>query len=438
MTTSRRPTSGRAQSNDISKLDAYNKESKANALGNNMRTFSRTKTSRFMTAWNDTAYLTVILAGFKFLADATSLVDSLTVPSAQFLGLYDVLWETHFENANLKDLEAAEETSWKLYYAAMLTIGIELQLQYNLRTLLPAYTEADAVPTTNTEVTYLSQSSYDIFVGSMKEYPVPKGIYDLIDLFATWILQLSQPYTKYSLNIPASYMVPFVPLYDLADLEAMRNLVRVNLGNMTTHASKFGLKVGAWRDPVQPKVKDFNDPDVIGYFNHMWFIFYDNQPANQLVQPNGGWAGANLTDDYTLVEYYFKDTPNESAMHVMGPWFGVYDGTNNPYGGFIILVSPNTTEYYLNIGYVSQHGIDLVNAPMTVDNAKQVLTMFKAASDSENAVFSLAYAGTNFTANQNLADTWPLATFGNLFMGKGRGATETNNDLINFLGRSLK
>lgn len=391
-----------------------------------------------MTAWNDTAYLTVILAGFKFLADATSAVDSATVASAQFLSLYDVLWETHFENANLKDLVPAEEAAWKLYYATMLTIGIELQLQYNLRTLLPAYTEADAVPTSNTEITYLSQNSYDIFIGSMKEYPVPKGVYDIIDLFASWILQLSQEYTKYSLSIPPSYMVPFAPLYDLADLEAMRNLLRVNLGNMTTHAKKFGLKVGAWRDPVKPNVKNFLDPDVIGYFNHMWFIFYDNQPANQLVQPNGGWSGADLVDDYNLVEYYFKDTPNESAMHVMGPWFGVYDATNNPYGGFIILVSPATTEYYLNIGYVSQHGTDIVNAPMTVDNAKQVLLMFKAASDSEDAIFSLAFAGTNFTANQNLQDTWPLATLGNLYTGKGRGATETNNDLINYLGRSLK
>lgn len=438
MTTSGRPTSGRGQSNDISKLDAYNKQSKSNAVGNNMRTFSRTKTSRFMTAWNDNAYLTAILAGFKFLADASGAVDSATVASAQFLGLYDVLWETHFENANLKDLEAAEEASWKLYYASMLTIGIELQLQYNLRTLLPAYTEADAVPTTNTEITYLSQQSFDIFVSSMKEYPVPKGIYDVIDLFATWILQLSQEYTRYTLNIPASYMVPFVPLYDLADLEAMRNLLRVNLGNMTTHASKFGLKVGAWRDPVQPTVKHFMDPDVIGYFNHMWFIFYDNQPANQLVQPNGGWSGTDLTDDYNLVEYYFKDNPNESAMHVMGPWFGVYDATNNPYGGFIILVSPATTEYYLNISYVHQHGINITGAPITVDNAKQILAMFKAASDSQSAVFSPAYAGTNFTANQNLADTWPLVTFGNLYKGTGRGAIETNNDLINYLGRSLK
>lgn len=438
MTTTKRPTSGRGQNDDISKLDSYNKTSKSSALGKFMRTFSRSKTSRHMTSWSDTAYLTLVNQGFKFLADATSAVDASTVASAQFLGLYDVLWETHFENANLKDLVTAEEDAWKLYYAAMLQICMDIQIQYNLRTLLPAYTESDIVPGDYTNFPYLSQSSFDIFVGSMSEYPVPKGIYELVDLFATWILKLSQEYEQYSLKIPASYMVPFTSFYDLADLEAMRGLIRVNLGNMTTHAKKFGLKTGAWRDPIKPVVKTTSDPDVIGFFNHSWFLFYDNTPGIQLVQPNGGWAGANLTDDYTLVEYFFKDNPNESPMHVLGPWFGVYDGTNNPYGGFIILGAPNSAEYYTNLVISDQHGINAGIASIVTDNAKEVLPLFKAASDSENAVFSMAYAGTNLTANQNLQDSWALASLLQLFTGKGRGATETNNDLINYLGRSLK
>ena len=438
MTTLKRPTSGRGQSDDISKLDSYNKTSRSAAVGNNMRNFSRNKTSRSMTAWDDENFLTIITAGFKFIADDTSAVDAATIPSAQFLSLWDVLWETHYENANLKDLVAAEETSWILYFAVMLQINVEIQLQYNLRTLLPAYTESDTVPTTNTEITYLTQSSFDIFVASMKVYPVPKGVYELVDVFTTWIVKLSQEYVKYSLNIPPSFMAPFAPLYDLADLEAMRNILRVNLGNMTTHAKKFGLKVGAWRDPVKPTIKSFDDPDVIGYLNHMWFIFYDNTPGNQLVQPNGGWAGDNLTDDYTLVEYYFKDNPNESPLHVLGPWFGVFDATNNPYGGFIILVAPAAVEYHLNMAYVAQHGISTDPGQFTNSAVKEILPLFKASSDSEAAIFSLAYAGTNFTANQNLQDSWPLAGILNLFTGKGRGATETNNDLINYLGRSLK
>lgn len=438
MPTSKRPTSGRGQSDDISKLDSYNKASKTAALGRFMRTFSRSKTSRSMTAWDDSAFLTAVLAGFKFVGDDTSAVDSATVPSAQFTNLWNILWETHFENANLKDLVAAEETAWILYYSAMLQICMDIQLQYNFRTLLPAYTESDTVPTDNTELSYLTQSSFDIFVGSMSEYPVPKGVYELVDLFGTWVVQMSQAYEKYSLAIPPSYVVPFASLYDLADLEAMRGLLRVNLGNMTTHAKKFGLKTGAWRDPIKPVVKAIDDPDVIAYLNHMWFIFYDNTPGNQLVQPNGGFAGDNLVGDYNDVEYFFKDNPNESPMHVLAPWFGVYNATNNPYGGFILLCVPNTAEYYINMSSVAQHGVGMGPTVMTSDNVKEILPLFKAATDSEDAIFSPAFAGTNFTANQNMGDSWPLAGILKLFHGSGRGATETNNDLINYLGRSLK
>ena len=272
----------------------------------------------------------------------------------------------------------------------------------------------------------------------MKEYPVPKGIYEIVDLFCTWIVQISPEYEKYSLRIPASYLVPFNSFFDLADLEAMRGLLRVNLGNMTTHAKKFGLKTGAWRDPIKPAVKTFGDVDVIALMNHTWFDFYDNTPGIQLVQPNGGWAGDNLLTDYTAVEYFFKDTPNESPLHVLGPWFGVYDATNNPYGGFILLASPTSAEYSVNMVRSAQHAIMVTDVELTDAGAKEVMLMMKAASDSENAVFSLAYAGTNFTANQNLQDSWPLVSMYNLFKGTGRGATETNNDLINYLGRRLK
>ena len=437
MTTDRKPMSGRGQ--ESNKLDSYMKNSKKSAIGNLMRTFSRTKTSGLITAWNDVHFFAVKHATFNFLADATGAVDAATVPAPVMTTMLDVLWETYFENANLKDLVAADETSWVLYYCAMAQICIDFQIQYNMRCYLPAFTESDTVPGDATHLTFLTQSSFDIFCSSMKEFPVPKGIYELVDIFCTWVVKYTQEYEKHTLRLPAAIFQPFACYFDLADFEAMRDLLRVNLGGMTTHAKKYGLSVGSWRDPVKPTEKDITDPDVIAYFNHSPFMIYDNTPANFKVRPNGGWPGANLTTDYTNVEYTFKDNPNESKIHVLGQFFGLYDATNNAYGGIIIQQAPNAAEYYVNISHCAQHatsvsGADFGNAILT-----DLLIMFhKAASDNLAATFSLNFNGTNFTVAKGLDDIWPLAYSAKCFFGSGRGATEANNDLLNFLGRNLR
>lgn len=437
MTTDRKPMSGRGQTK--SDLDSYMKKSKISAVGNFMRTFSRTKTSGLITSWDDAHFFSVKNAYFKFLADVTSAVDAATVGDPGGLVLLDILWETHFQNANLKDLVSTDEASWKLYFLSMLQICIDFQIQYNMRCYLPAYTEADAVPGDAANITFLTQSSYDIFISSMKEFPVPKGIYELVDLFATWVVQLTQEYEKHTLRIPAAIFQPFNTVYDLEDYQAMRALLRVNLGGMLTHAKKYGMGISAWRDPVKPTVKTLSDPDVIGYFNHSTLYYYDNQPAAVFFRPNGGIAGANLTTEYTLVEYAFKDNPNESAMHVLAPWFGVYNATNNPYGGFIHQYAPNSAEYYINMMFCAQHGTGMTATNLGDAILTDTLVLFhKAGSDNTGATFKLIYNGTNFTAEKGLDDCWPLAYFNRLFYGTGRGATETNNDLINFLGRSLR
>ena len=437
MTTDRKPMSGRAQGKRD--LDGYMKKSKTSAVGNNMRTFSRTKTSGLISSWDDAHFMSIKGQYFKFTADVTGDVDAATVGAPVMLALLDVLWETHFQNANLKDLVAADEASWKLYFCAMAQLCFDFQLQYNYRCHLPAYTESDVVPGSNTDLTFLTQSSFDIFTASMKEFPVPKGIYNLVDIFCTWLVKITQEYEKHTLRIPAALFAPFFTVYDLADYEALRSICRVNLGGMVTHAKKYGLGTMAWRDPVQPTIKDVNDVDVIAYFNHSPFKYYDNQPAAVIFSPNGGFLGTNLTTNYTLVEYAFKDTPNESPIHVLAPMFGVYNATNNPYGGQILQVATNAAEYYVNISFVAQHGTGV--DPANLGDAiltDTLLLMHKAASDNVAATLSLNFTGTNFTAAKALDDCWPLAYNNQLFYGAGRGATETNNDLINYLGRSLR
>ena len=438
MTTDRKPMSGRAQ-NKVSGLDSYNKQSKTAAVGNFMRTFSRTKTSGLITTWDDIHFWNVKNAYFQFLADVTGAVDSATVATAGSLALLDILWETFFENANLKDLVAGDEAAWKLYYATMLQICLDWQIMYNTRCYLPAYTESDTVSSNTTNIAYFSQSSFDIFLASMKDFPVPKGVYNLVDTFTTWVVKLTNEYERHTLRIPAAMLQPFTCHYDLADFEAMRGLLRVNLGGFLTHSKKFGLKTDAWRDPIKPTEKLTNDPDVIAYFNHSPWMFYDNTPADFKVIGNGYYNGANLTTDYTNHEFAFKDSPNESKIHVLAPWFGIYDGTNNPYGGFIKQHSCNAAEYYVNLLHTSQHGTtmtaaDMGNAIMT----DMILDLHKCTSDNLAATMSLNFNGTNMTAAKGLDDAWMLATTNLLFYGKNRGAVETNNDIINFLGRALK
>ena len=351
----------------------------------------------------------------------------------------DVLWETYYENANLKDLEATEEASWKLYFLAAIQIAMDIQIQYNNRCYLPAYTESDTVSGGISVISYWTQSSFDIFLASMKDFPIPKGIYELVDTFCTWVVRLTNEYEKHTLKIPAAIFSPFMCRYDLADLEAMRNLMRVNLGGMVTHAKKFGLKTVGWRDPVKPTEKLVSDPDVIAYFCHSPFQWYDKTPAVDQVDLNGGFGGANLTTDYTLHEYLFKDSPNESKIHCLAPWFGIYNGTNNPYGGVIIQNSPNTAEYYVNFNSCAQHGTAMTAADMgDAVFCDLIISLHKCSYDNKAATFSLNLNGTNFTAAKGMDDAWPLATMNLLFIGSGRGATETNNDLLNLLGRSLK
>ena len=437
MTTDRKPTAGRGQKKQD--LDGYMKKSKESAVGNFMRTFSRTKTSGLITSWDDVHFYNVKGQHFQLLADATSAVDSATVGKAGPLALMGLLWLTHFENANLKDLVTADRDSWLLYYLVMLQICVDWQIMYNSRCYLPAYTEADAVPGAAAALSFFSQSSFDIFTASMSEFPVPKGIYEIVDIFCTWVVRITQEYEKHTLRIPAAIFQPFDVVYDLEDYQAMRSLLRTNLGGMTTHAKKYGLGISSWRDPIKPVEKTLNDPDVIAYFCHSPIKYYDNQPAAVIFRPNGNYAGANLTTDYTLTEFGFKDNPNESKIHVLAPWFGEYDGTNNPYGGIIIQGTPNSAEYYYNLMFCAQHGTSMTAANLgDAIIADTILLLHKLASDNVAATFNLQFTGTNFTADKGLDDCWPLAYNNLLFYGTGRGATETNNDIINFLGRLLR
>lgn len=437
MPTSRRPTSGRGGDKDqLAQGDKYNKDSKAKATGNYMRTFSRTKKTQLVTTWDSIQYVTGSVCNFQIMQDVSGAVDSATVVSPALLNLLDKAWELYYTNANLKDRVDAEEASWKQYFAAYLCIAIEIQLQYNYRVLLPAFTESDTVPGTIANLSYFSQSSFDIFLASMAQYPAPKGVDSLVKSFASWIVQVAPEYERFTVRIPQGYYVPFEARYDLGDLEALREQLRVNLGGFTTHAKKFGLGTGSWSDPIKPVIKTLADPDVIAYFNHNWFIFYDNTPGDQLVHPDGGFTGNNLLTDYTDVEYFFKDTPNESVLHVLAPIFGAYDATNNEFGGWI-LFGVGAAEYRINMHSCSQHGTTVTQLYLTSPNANYIVSLFKAYDDGNNAVFKVNNNGTNFTATRDIAGQWKYALHHNLFMGDGRGATETNNDLLNYIGKLI-
>jgi hypothetical protein len=274
----------------------------------------------------------------------------------------------------------------------------------------------------------------------MEQYPIPKGIYELVDIFCTWCVQLSKPYERFTLKLPGCFLFPFSDRYDLADLEACRDLMRTNWGNMLTHSKKFGLKLGKWRNPIKPTIKTLKDPDVIAFFAHAHLKFYDNQPAEVELGPNGGHTGSNLTTDYTSHEYMFLEDPNESLINVLAPWFGTYDGTNNPYGGFIKEMTVSTTEYSITILSVSQHGNDITPLKFSDDLlARFTIQLHKCCIDNfvQDGGFNTAVIGDNWTATQGLDDSWVIDVVNQLYMGSGRGATETNNDLLNYIGRLL-
>ena len=437
MGTNRKPMSGRAQDDYPSKLDTYNKASKTKATGRHMRTFSRTKTSTLVSAWDSDTYLHVMNSELYPLADATGAVDSVTTGSAQFLSWLDATWELFYTNANLKDLVAAEEASWKLYFCAAFFIKFAMQVQYTFRCYLPAYTESDIVPGGTTDIAYFSQSSFDIFLASMAQYPIPKGVNELINTLCSWIIQLAPEYEQFTLKLPGSFLYPWNSKYDLADLEAARELMRVNMGNAITHAKKFGLKMGTWSDPVKPIVKDLTDVDVIAYLNHANTLYYDKANSVTLSQ-NGGFIGANSAANWTGTEYMFKDNPNESDLHVLAPIFGTYDATHNKYGGWAIEVI-SAAEYAVSGSKVAQHGTNITGFNISTISGKYVIMLFKGWTDNAIAdgELNIMVSGTEVTADKGMDDSWPMTIFNKLFKGTNRGMTEANNDLINYLGRLL-
>ena len=437
MTTKEKPISGYRSKDKPADLDKYNKTSKTAATGNYMRNFSRNRTSGVITTWDDTDYLYVLGNYFYPLADVSGGVDDATTVSAQMESILDAAWHAFYSNANLKDRVDAEEAAWKLYFSAALFIAIEIQLQYNTRCYLPAYAESDIVPGDPSNITYFSQSSFDIFCASMKDFPIPKGVFEIVDVFCTTIIQVAREYERYTVRIPGMFILPFKSLYDLEDLEAARALMRVNLGNFTTHAKKFGLKIGAWRDPVKPTVKDVNDVDVIAMLNHMVISFYDDIPAVDWVDLNGGMRGANLTTEYTLHEFFFKDTPNESLVHVFAPFFGTYNNPNNPYGGLILKDSPTAVLYNLNFGSVGEYGTNFGVSSLTDPGPKVIVSLLKCTYDNVADTFHNAITGTNITVLRGNDDIWPLAIQNKLFKGTGRAGAETNNDLLTVIGRLL-
>jgi hypothetical protein len=353
--------------------------------------------------------------------------------------ILDEAWEIFYSNANLKDLEASEESSWKLYFGAAFFIAWNIQTQYNFRCYLPAYTESDTTPGGNSDIPYWDQSSFDIFCSSMKEFPIPKGVWELVDLMFTWVVQISQAYEKYSIRIPDGFIIPWNCNYDLADCEAARELLRVNMGGAITHAKKFGLKMGKWRDPVKPQVRDLTHPDVIAFFSHMHIEIYDDGTSGVVdIWPAGHFEGNDSGGDWTNVEYMFKNDPNESAFHVLAPWFGTYDATHNQYGGLIMCMDPNGAEYYISVSKVAQHGTGVDHISISNAAAQQVVALLKASFDNEQSgLFSVKMTGTHLTADKIMSTAWPLEIVNQLWMGTGRGQTEAQNDLLNYIGRLL-
>jgi hypothetical protein len=337
----------------------------------------------------------------------------------------------------LKDLVVAEETSWKLYFCCAAQIAMSVQIQYVMRCMLEAYNEADDQGGNMSNIPYFSQSSFDIFCASMKDIVIPKGVYELVDIFLTKVIKIAEGYSNYTLSYPESFIYLWNDQYDLEDLQAMRALMKTNYGNYLTHAKKFGMGTSKWRDPVKPMITDTNDVDIIALLNHIHLKYYDNQPAHVEWIPNGGFTGSNLTDDYNLTEYFFKNSPNESPIHVLAPWFGTYDATNNKYGGLILEMVASAAEYYINVASVAQHGNNIAPKALASPVANAMLNLVKCMSDNEDAQFILQISGTNFTAVQQAADSWPLAVTENLLFGKNRGATETNDDLLNYFARLL-
>ena len=383
----------------------YQQDSRAKASSKFMRNFNRTKTKAHMTSYDDVHHL---LVNKWCLADITA-----GNPQTAFNLLLDQAWEIAAKTGNIKDLDATQEANYKTWVQEWTVIAWDIAAQMALRPLMPAFTEASGSATSANAIYAFVQSDWDALISSLERLDCPDFIYRFIQPFL-FIIQMTNEYERAGLTIPPSYFIPICHTHTLALLQAHREAAKAVMGNAMLHSKKFGIPFSKFSSDklkmnLVQKASIWDNQDILSYFTNVRFIMYDDgDNAQYIMHPPGGQLGGDKTGEFTNYVYPFIDGKPMPQLHAMAMLCGIYNATNNPFGGIFYAFAADTNELESNIACCKLLATSWVHLTFDVSEAtagQQLLMLFMGLWNGDTEI-GLTYMGTAVTGVGEVCDEY--------------------------------
>jgi hypothetical protein len=388
--------------------EAFQKGARKQSSTKYFRNFYRTKTKAYMTTYDDSQFLAVYLFHMGEIYTAGD-------PQTAFNALIDKAWEIGAKTGNIKDLDTTnQEPNYKIWMQCWAYIAWEVMAQLRLRNFIPAFTESSVTATSTTALAIWTQSDWDAMLASLEKLDCPDFVYRFIEKFQFYV-RMTESYEKAGIVIPPSYFVPGCHMKTLAQLQAIRETAKGVSANAMTHCKKFGIpfsKFSSSKLESKEVLRSdlFKSQDRIAFFCIAPFKYtWKTGPTVKLVRHSSHLTGANLTTDYTLIQYMFDDKQEMSIVHAMFPLFGEnYDVTNNPYGEIFTTVDSVAGEYNINFFHTKNLGTAWTGGAMTGLPLYHIVSLFLAFWNS-GAEYGLTWIGSEVTLTNiyTTVNHWP-------------------------------
>lgn len=372
----------KSQSNDRTKSKSKSKF---------FRNFWRTKTKAYMLTYDDTQQISVLMNTLSSLNAGD--------PHTAFLAFLDG-WQIGAKTGNMKEVDATELAAWKEWVLNWLTVAWDVMAQLCLRPFLAGVTESSITATSATTIAIWNQSDWDNFLSSLEKHNCPDFIYRFLKPFMYYI-KMTESYMKAELPVPPSYLLLNVHTHTLIQLEAHRELFKTNAGYAETHCQKYGIPFSKFSADklkcVEVKRNDiFNNQDLIAYFNIMPIVYTIDTPAVTNKFHAAILTGANLTTDYSLINYVFDDQQEMSILHALFPIWGTTI-VNNTYGEMMTTIDSGAAEYDVNVLHMKLLGTSWTQGTIASCRFASKLLFAYWAID---ATRHLLWGGTDVTVDQ--------------------------------------
>lgn len=377
--------------------DKHAKESASKAKANSkfFRNFWRTKTKAYMTTSEDDQHLSVMLNCLNTLEAGD--------PQTAFNLMLDS-WKIGAKTGNMKEVDTTELANFKTWVAQWAIIAWDIMSQACLRPFQAAVTESSVTATSSTALAIWNQADWDAFLTSLEKLNCPDFIYRFLKPWLYYI-RMTDSFMKAELPIPPSYLLLHCHRHTLAQLQAHRESAKAVMGTAETHCQKYGIpfskfNLGKLACVEVARADVYKNQDLVALLNIIPFSFSWKTGPGDIVDRfhSACLTGANLTTDFTVIEYVFDDSQEMSMTVALYPlWGTVYHATNNPYGEIFTHFEPGGTELKTNILRMKLLGTSWTAG--TIVSCRFACELLSAYWTSD-ADYALGYTGAEITTDQ--------------------------------------